>query len=105
MLFHIGHTHNIKGLGVDYPRGYQEGQLHHRICRRADHNRRVLPSDRAKQVCKFLCCIFGCFDTEHILFDLLISPLFRARKEEHNYYYMSVDGNRMLDAGPKVSKN
>ena len=27
---------------------------------------------------------------------------FRARKEEHNYYYMTVDNNRMIDAGPKV---
>ena len=25
----------------------------------------------------------------------------RARKEEHNYYYMTVDNNRMIDAGPK----
>ena len=27
---------------------------------------------------------------------------YRARKEEHNYYYMTVDNNRMIDAGPKV---
>ena len=25
----------------------------------------------------------------------------RLRKEEHNYYYMTMDGNRMIDAGPK----